>query len=100
MFITTIRPKTFIGTGRLGVFQILYDWVESGVKIPIIGMGGIMNTSDAIEFLLAGATAVQVGTAIFKDPFIPIQIIKGIEDYLERYNIKSVSELTGNLQNL
>lgn len=74
--------------------------VYHAVKIPIIGMGGIMNTSDAIEFLLAGATAVQVGTAIFKDPFIPIQIIKGIEDYLERYNIKSVSELTGNLQNL
>ncbi|MFW5831278.1 MAG: dihydroorotate dehydrogenase [Prolixibacteraceae bacterium] len=72
--------------------------VYHAVKIPVIGMGGIMNTADAIEFLLAGATAVQVGTAIFKDPFIPLQIIEGIEDYLERYNMHSVSELTGGLQ--
>ncbi len=72
--------------------------VYHAVKIPVIGMGGIMNTADAIEFLLAGATAVQVGTAIFKDPFIPLQIIEGIEDYLERYNMHSVNELIGFLQ--
>lgn len=72
--------------------------VYHAVKIPVIGMGGIMNTADAIEFLLAGATAIQVGTAIFKDPFIPLHIIEGIKDYLERYNINSVSELTGGLQ--
>lgn len=72
--------------------------VYHAVNIPIIGMGGIMNTADAIEFLLAGASAVQVGTALFKDPFIPLQIIKGIDDYLERYKIKSVSELVGGLQ--
>ncbi len=53
--------------------------VYNAVKIPVIGMGGIMNTKDAIEFMLAGASAVQVGTAIFKDPFIPVQIIQGIE---------------------
>lgn len=72
--------------------------VYQAVKIPIIGMGGIMNTADAIEFILAGATAVQVGTALFKDPFIPLQIIDGINNYMKRHNIKSVSDLTGCLQ--
>jgi len=72
--------------------------VYHAVKIPIIGMGGIMNTSDAIEFLLAGASAVQVGTALFKDPFIPLEIMEGINDYMERYKIQSVSELVGGLQ--
>src|SRR5680860_354645 len=72
--------------------------VYNAVKIPIIGMGGIMNAADAIEFMLAGASAVQVGTAIFKDPFIPLQIIDGIENYLIRHNMQSVSELIGELQ--
>jgi dihydroorotate dehydrogenase (NAD+) catalytic subunit len=71
--------------------------VYNAVKIPVIGMGGIMNTTDAIEFMLAGSSAVQVGTAIFKDPFIPLQIIDGIEDYLKRHNMKSASELVGAL---
>jgi dihydroorotate dehydrogenase (NAD+) catalytic subunit len=72
--------------------------VYNAVKIPVIGMGGIMNAADAIEFMLAGASAVQVGTAIFKDPFIPIQIIDGIEDYLVRHKFKSVNDLVGALQ--
>ena len=72
--------------------------VYNAVKIPVIGMGGIMNAADAIEFMLAGATAVQVGTAIFKDPFAPVQIIKGIGDYLERHNMHHASDLTGCLQ--
>ena len=72
--------------------------VYNAVKIPVIGMGGIMNAADAIEFMLAGASAVQVGTAIFKDPFIPIQIIDGIEEYMDRHNFQSVSDLVGNLQ--
>lgn len=71
--------------------------VYNAVKIPVIGMGGIMNAKDAIEFMLAGASAVQVGTAIFKDPFIPLQIIDGIRDYMIRHNINSVSDITGNL---
>ena len=71
--------------------------VYNAVKIPVIGMGGIMNTADAIEFILAGASAVQVGTAIFKDPFIPLRIIEGIKDYLERHKLQSVSDLVGNL---
>ncbi|MBN1986075.1 MAG: dihydroorotate dehydrogenase [Prolixibacteraceae bacterium] len=72
--------------------------VYNAVKIPVIGMGGIMNAADAIEFLLAGATAVQVGTAIFKDPFIPVKIITGIEEYLTRHKMQSVNELIGCLQ--
>ncbi len=72
--------------------------VYNAVKIPVIGIGGIMNATDAIEFMLAGATAIQVGTAIFKDPFIPIQIIDGIKDYMRRHNVQHVSDLTGALQ--
>jgi len=72
--------------------------VYNAVKIPVIGMGGIMNAADAIEFILAGASAVQVGTAIFKDPFIPLQIIDGIEEYMERNKFQSVSDLIGGLQ--
>jgi dihydroorotate dehydrogenase (NAD+) catalytic subunit len=72
--------------------------VAKAVKIPVIGMGGIMNTADVIEFLLAGASAVQVGTALFKDPLIPLQIIKGIDEYLEKYKMDSVKQLIGGLQ--
>ncbi|MDP4204899.1 MAG: dihydroorotate dehydrogenase [Bacteroidota bacterium] len=72
--------------------------VSKAVKIPIIGLGGIMNASDAIEFLLAGATAIQVGTANFIDPQITIKIIDGIEDYMIRHNIKDIRELIGGLQ--
>lgn len=72
--------------------------VYNAVKIPVIGMGGIMNANDAIEFMIAGASAVQVGTAIFKDPFIPVQIVEGIEDYLTRHNLNTVSDLVGSLQ--
>ena len=72
--------------------------VYNAVKIPVIGMGGIMSATDAIEFMLAGASAVQVGTAIFKDPFNPVKIVEGIKEYLERHNLQSASELTGALQ--
>jgi dihydroorotate dehydrogenase (NAD+) catalytic subunit len=72
--------------------------VAKAVKIPVIGMGGIMNTGDTIEFLLAGASAVQIGTALFKDPLIPLQIIKGINEYLEKYKMDSVKQLIGGLQ--
>lgn len=72
--------------------------VSKAVKIPVIGLGGIMNTSDAIEFFLAGASAVQIGTAIFIDPFIPLKIIDGIEDYLKRHGFNDLSEIIGGLQ--
>ncbi len=67
-------------------------------NIPIIGQGGINSAEDAIEFLIAGATAVGVGTALFNDPLICQQINQGIEQYLERYQISSLSELTGSLE--
>ncbi len=72
--------------------------VAQAVRIPVIGLGGIMNAADAIEFLIAGASAVQVGTALFKNPLIPLRIIDEIEDYLNRHKMKSVTELTGSLQ--
>lgn len=72
--------------------------VAKAVKIPVIGLGGIMTASDAIEFLLAGATAIQVGTANFIDPQISIKILQGIQDYLARHKMNSVKELTGALE--
>lgn len=72
--------------------------VYNAVKIPIMGMGGIMNANDAIEFIISGASVVQVGTAIFIDPTIPVKIVDGIEAYLERHNIQSINELVGSLQ--
>ncbi|WP_373697336.1 dihydroorotate dehydrogenase [Porphyromonas loveana] len=68
------------------------------VQVPIIGMGGIATAADAIEFLLAGATAVQVGCYNFVDPSAPIKILEGIEDYLVRHKINDVNELIGSLQ--
>ena len=69
--------------------------VSQVVKIPIIGLGGIMNATDAIEFFLAGATAIQVGTANFIDPLATIKIIDGIDNYLNRHKISSISNLIG-----
>ena len=67
------------------------------VNIPVIGVGGIMTAEDAIEFILAGATAVQVGTAIFIEPNAPVRIIEGINSYLDENGYSSVSELIGQL---
>ncbi len=68
------------------------------VNIPVIGIGGIMSASDAIEFLIVGARAIQVGTANFVDPMTTIHIIDGITDYLRRHEMESVNELTGSLR--
>lgn len=68
------------------------------VKIPIVGIGGIMTAADAIEFILAGATAIEVGTANFIDPSICSKIVDGIDDYLNRHNISSVKDLIGALE--
>ena len=72
--------------------------VAQAVKIPIIGMGGIMNATDAIEFMLAGATAIQVGTANFIDPNVTMKIIDGMEDYMKRHNIDDINELVGGMR--
>ena len=72
--------------------------VAKAVKIPVIGLGGIMNARDAIEFMLAGATAVQIGTANFIDPTVTIKVIDGINEYLDRHGFKSVTEIIGALE--
>ncbi len=72
--------------------------VFNAVKIPVVGMGGIMNASDAIEFMLAGATAVQIGTANFIDPTVTIKVIEGIKEYMIRHKISDVTELIGGLK--
>jgi dihydroorotate dehydrogenase (NAD+) catalytic subunit len=66
--------------------------------IPIIGQGGVTTADDAIEFLIAGATAVGIGTALFYDPLVCDSINRGLLDYLQRHKLSSVSELTGSLQ--
>ena len=76
--------------------RMVYE-ASQAVQIPVIGMGGITCAEDAIEFLMAGATAVQVGTANFTDPYAMPKIIQGLNDWCDRHNIKNVSELTGTL---
>jgi len=68
------------------------------VKIPIIGMGGIASARDALEFIIAGANAVQVGTANFTDPFIWSKLLEGIRDYMTRHQIARIADLVGSLQ--
>jgi dihydroorotate dehydrogenase (NAD+) catalytic subunit len=72
--------------------------VANAVKIPVIGMGGISNGNDAIEFILAGATAVMVGTAGFVNPGVWVETAEGIEAYMNRHGLEKMSELTGALQ--
>ena len=72
--------------------------VAKAVNIPVIGLGGIMNWKDAVEFMLAGASAIQIGTANFIDPAITIKVANGINDYLDRHGYNSVSEIIGALE--
>lgn len=69
--------------------------VANAVKVPIIGMGGISSAEDALEFILAGATAVSVGTANFSNPYATTQVVAGIEDYMKRHNVEDIKELIG-----
>lgn len=69
--------------------------VANAVDVPVIGLGGISSASDAVEFLLAGARAIQVGTACFFDPLTPVNIVDGIRGYLEKNNFKDVNEIIG-----
>ncbi|MCX8130657.1 MAG: dihydroorotate dehydrogenase [Clostridia bacterium] len=72
--------------------------VSKMVKVPVIGMGGISTGDDAVEFMLAGASAVMVGTANFVNPAACIDVVKGIESYLSRHNYKSVNDIVGKLE--
>ncbi len=69
--------------------------VAKAVKVPVVGLGGIMSATDAIEFLLAGASAVQIGTANFIDPAVTIKVIEGINEYLEKKHFSSVRDIIG-----
>src|SRR5690606_20128701 len=97
------KPKLSTVTGGLSgpcikPIALRMVWqVYHAVKIPIIGMGGICNWQDAIEFILAGASAIQVGTYNFIDPSASVKIVDGIEAYLERHQINSVSDLIGKI---
>jgi dihydroorotate dehydrogenase (NAD+) catalytic subunit len=71
--------------------------VSKAVKIPVIGLGGIMNWKDAVEFLLAGASAIQIGTANFIDPAVTVKVADGINDYLDRHGFTSVKDIIGGL---
>lgn len=72
--------------------------VAKAVSVPIVGLGGIMTATDAIEFLLAGATAVEIGTANFIDPAVTLKVVNGINEYLERHNFSSVKDIIGALE--
>ena len=74
--------------------RMVYE-VAKNVDVPVIGMGGIVSWQDAIEFIMAGATAVQVGTANFMNPFVCIEIIQGIKSFMEREKIKNLEEIRG-----
>tara|TARA_B100001123_G_scaffold448912_1_gene611981 strand:- start:1421 stop:2386 length:966 start_codon:yes stop_codon:yes gene_type:complete len=76
--------------------RMIYE-CYTAVKIPIIGMGGISNTRDALEFMIAGATAIQIGTASFIDPFIFNKLLKGLDEYMDRHKLPSLSDLVGTI---
>lgn len=93
------RPKLSIRTGGLSgpavkpVAVRMVNDVAKAVKIPVIGLGGISTAEDAIEFLMAGATAIQIGTANFLDPQVTIKVRNGINDWLDHHGCKSVTEI-------
>ena len=78
--------------------RMVYQTAQA-VKIPIIGMGGIATADDAIEFILAGATAVSVGAMNFVNPYTTIEVVKGIEEYMKKYNVQNLTDLIGAVQN-
>ncbi|MFA5659061.1 MAG: dihydroorotate dehydrogenase, partial [Oscillospiraceae bacterium] len=99
--IMTKRPILHNNVGGLSgpaVFPVAVRMVwqtANAVKIPVVGMGGISSGDDAVEMMMAGASAVQVGAAIFSNPYAPLEIIDGIDNYLNNNGIKSVSEIIG-----
>ena len=102
--IRTRRPIIRNNTGGLSgaaVFPVAVRmvWqVSKAVSIPIIGMGGITTWEDAVEMLIAGATALQIGTVLFADPYAPIKINEGLNRFLDENGIRSVTELTGTVE--
>lgn len=99
-----IHRRTFALANRTGgmsgpavkpvAVRMVYQ-VANAVKLPIIGMGGIATAEDALEFILAGATAVSVGTANFFNPYATEEVVKGLGEYMDRYQVKEIQELIG-----
>ena len=99
-----VNKRTFVLANKTGgmsgpavkpvAVRMVYQTAQA-VKIPVIGMGGITTAEDALEFILAGATAVSVGTANFFQPDATVEIVKGIERYLEENKIQDIKELIG-----
>lgn len=85
----------FSGPALLPIAVRMVWQTYNKVKIPIVGLGGISTWQDAVEMLLAGATALQIGTVLFTDPYAPVKIVEGLEKYMEQNGVKSLSELTG-----
>ena len=102
--IRTKRPILHNNVGGLSgpaIFPVAVRMVwqcYNAVKIPIIGMGGISTWEDAVEMMMAGATALQIGTVLFTDPYAPIKIADGMNEWLDKNGIKSVSEITGTVK--
>lgn len=97
------KPILSIGTGGLSgpavkpvALRMVWQ-VAKAVKIPVIGLGGIMNAEDAIAFMMAGATAIEIGTANFIDPTVTVKVINGINDWLDAHGCKDVHEIIGAL---
>ena len=99
--IRTRRPIIHNNTGGLSgpaVFPVAVRMVWQAaqrVKIPVVGLGGISTWQDAVEMLLAGAAALQIGTVLFQDPYAPVKILEGLSRFLEEEGLSSVTELTG-----
>ena len=98
------KPQLSIRTGGLSgpavkpvALRMVYD-VAHAVKIPVIGLGGISSAIDAIEFLMCGATAIQIGTANFVDPTVTIKVIEGLDSWLDAHGCQSVHEIIGALE--
>ena len=102
--INSKRPIIHNNTGGLSgpaVFPVAVRmvWqVASRVKIPVVGLGGISSWQDAVEMLLAGASALQIGTVLFTDPYAPLKITAGLSEFMDKNGVKSVSELTGQVK--
>ena len=98
------KPKLSVITGGLSgacvkpvALRMVWQ-VAKAVKVPVVGLGGISNATDAVEFMLAGASAIEIGTANFIDPAVSVKVAEGIKDYCERHGFQKVTELIGALE--
>lgn len=102
--IETRKPNIANNTGGLSgpairpvAVRMVYQ-ASQAVKIPVLGMGGIINGSDAIEFMIAGATAVSIGSGTLRNPYTAVETIKGIEEYMNRHDIEDINSIIGTVE--